>query len=94
MKRRPGYDRWLGAIHSPCVYRCFDARGVLLYIGSSVNVARRCQLHKSHSLWWPQVRGVVVTTFRTMQEARRSERRSIFTEQPTHNVQNKDVVNS
>jgi len=38
-----------------CVYRFFDAEGVLLYVGSTGNVWYRIGQHAAERPWWPEV---------------------------------------
>lgn len=90
--RRQSKDMWLSGIYAPCVYRCWDAAGRLLYIGSTMNLARRCIAHKSASAWWTAVRYLTSTPYPSERQARFVERHAIFAEQPPHNVMNKNAV--
>lgn len=90
-------DRWarsLGAgrlidieeiIARPTVYRLYNKRGTLLYVGSTTNVGARLQNHRGSQPWWPQVRKVRLDHFETIAEARSTEGEAIYAERPRHN---------
>lgn len=67
------------------VYRCFDASGRLLYIGSSKCVAMRLRGHESTSPWWPDVARTEVESHDNVLSARAAEARAIPAEQPLYN---------
>lgn len=69
----------------PAVYRCFDAVGVLLYIGSTESRLKRLAIHSTRTPWWPDVADVQVTRYPTIFEARGAERMAIVAENPLHN---------
>lgn len=69
------------------VYRCFDADGLLLYVGSTTkSVDSRIAAHQRDSSWWPSVAHVRVEEFAHGLAARAAEVRAIRTEHPIHNV--------
>jgi hypothetical protein len=70
----------------PGVYRCFDANGCLLYIGSARIVAARLSAHKSRTGWWPEVASVRVQRFASVGEARGAEWLAIIAENPRCNL--------
>ena len=75
------------AAKGPCVYRCFNEAGDLLYIGSTKTYLRRLQSHGTQSEWWPDVAATKAQRFPTLHEARVAERQAIGTENPIHNRQ-------
>jgi hypothetical protein len=75
------------AAKGPCVYRCFDTAGDLLYIGSAKAYLRRMQSHVTQSEWWPEVANTKVQRFPTLLEARVAELHAITAENPRHNRQ-------
>lgn len=69
------------------VYRCFDAAGQLLYVGStSRGASTRLQFHEKNAAWWPAVADVQLESFDRIEAARAAESRAIRTEHPKHNV--------
>jgi hypothetical protein len=75
------------AAKGPCVYRCFNAAGDLLYIGSAKAYLRRMQAHWTQSKWWPEVADTKVERFPTLLAARGAELHAIKTENPIENRQ-------
>jgi predicted GIY-YIG superfamily endonuclease len=72
----------------PCaVYRCFDADGTLLYIGSSENPKRRWGEHRrmKSSTWTDQCVYRTEEWFDSLTLAVRAEGRAIAFEHPVHN---------
>jgi hypothetical protein len=70
------------------LYRHYDANGVLLYVGQSVDPFRRLKQHQSASNGnWP-VRAVAMKTetFETLEEVCRAEGAAIATEKPRFNI--------
>lgn len=71
------------------VYRLYDARGALLYVGITRR-GRFPQRMREHSSkwWWPQVapHRATVQTFATRRGAETAERLAIASEHPAHNV--------
>lgn len=67
------------------VYRLYDDRNVLLYVGISDNPERRWQDHGTKP-WWPTVTRRTVAWFDTRVEALAEETRAILRENPLHNV--------
>lgn len=66
------------------VYLCFDAVGVLLYVGVSLSVAARLGAHRQ-GYWWPQVSTVEVRHCQTRAAALAWEAFLIETGQPVYN---------
>lgn len=68
------------------VYRLFDERGIILYIGVTDHPKRRWGTHASTKEWWPQVHTKKLVWFESRDEALAAERAAIFDEEPVHNV--------
>lgn len=68
-----------------CVYRCFNAAGELLYIGSTGVFLSRLKQHASGTTWWDQVADVQDERFPTLPEARAAELAAISAEKPLRN---------
>lgn len=74
------------------VYRCYDAAGVLLYVGCSVEPVTRVSSHRINSWWGDRLHSVRYTVFPTREKALEVERRTIFTERPVCNVKGRFLV--
>ena len=70
----------------PCLYRCFDRKGLLLYVGCSSNVGSRLASHAQQTDWWPLVWRIAVKRVSTLDQCRREEQRAIRDEYPKFNV--------
>lgn len=68
------------------VYRCYDAQGLLLYVGCTVDLATRRIGHTRQSWWFPQVDSYRVIAFSNRRRALAAEARAIATERPLWNV--------
>jgi GIY-YIG catalytic domain len=68
------------------LYRFYDARETLLYVGISVDPWRRWREHVLDKPWYPQVRHQSVTWYDSEREARKAETRAIRSERPRFNV--------
>jgi len=68
-----------------CVYRFFDGRGSLLYVGVTTCLPRRLREHASSKPWWSKVVRVDVEHFPTLAEAQAAETKAIKTEGPLYN---------
>ena len=71
----------------PCVYRCFNSAGRLIYIGSSEARLSRFQIHETQSPWWPEVAKTTDERYPTIFQARAAERLAIIAEMPLYNKQ-------
>ncbi|OPC76602.1 hypothetical protein B4N89_44740 [Embleya scabrispora] len=73
------------------VYRLFDADGVLLYVGISVDPVKRFRGHRYGSKrskpkeWWPQVASSRIEWFDSRSRAEFAESFAVVTEHPRHN---------
>ena len=69
------------------LYRFYDAEGVLLYIGISLNAASRAAQHRGDKSWWGEVARMSVEHYEvTRPEMEAIERNAIIVERPRHNV--------
>jgi excinuclease UvrABC nuclease subunit len=69
------------------VYRCYDADGVLLYIGCSYQVEKRLKWHTTSSAhWFQHVADVKVQQYANRSEGLAAELEAIITEEPVFNV--------
>lgn len=69
-----------------CVYRVFDSEGTLLYVGCTINLPQRLELHSHRSWWYCKSHRVTTEWFDDRKDALREEARAIYTEAPAHNV--------
>lgn len=67
------------------VYRCFDAEGRLVYVGSTGDLFSRLAQHRATSWWAPTVAKVKAEFYATGVLAREVERRAIRDEVPRWN---------
>lgn len=70
-----------------CVYRAFDAVGVLLYVGRTNNLPARLRAHRRERPWWAEVARWSVDVLPNDAEAATAERLAIQGEAPRYNVQ-------
>jgi excinuclease UvrABC nuclease subunit len=71
---------------SASVYEMYDADGVLLYIGRSVQVPARLQTHSQQKPWWTDVARIETTHLYTPEAAVRCESALIELKRPRWNV--------
>lgn len=69
-----------------CVYRYFDHRGKLIYVGASVNLDVRHQEHVDGAEWWWKVVRREVTWYPNRPEALAEEKRAQAEERPSDNT--------
>lgn len=67
------------------LYRHFDAKGVLLYVGISFSALMRLQGHKKNSSWFSEISTVTLERFYNRQGALAAERKAIAEERPRYN---------
>jgi hypothetical protein len=73
------------ATRKAAVYRLFAADGALLYIGSSYDPDKRCEVH--HRLpWWREVGRRTEEWFPNRSQAYTAETKAIWREKPKYNV--------
>jgi excinuclease UvrABC nuclease subunit len=70
---------------SACLYRHFDAKGRLLYVGFSVTVFARTMQHMHGSSWAKLVTRIELEHFDDRNKAWRAEQLAIAKEAPMHN---------
>ena len=68
------------------VYRLYDAAGVLLYVGISLDLSTRLKTHQKEKTGWPAVTRIDLQWCATREAAIAEERRAILSEQPLWNV--------
>jgi hypothetical protein len=68
------------------LYRFYDARENLLYVGITDEPWRRWREHVRTQPWYPQVKHQAVTWYDTERQARRAETRAIRRERPKFNI--------
>jgi hypothetical protein len=71
----------------PCMYRCINSAGRLIYIGSAEAYLKRLQSHETQTSWWAEVAETKAERFPTIFEARAAERLAIVAEKPLYNKQ-------
>jgi excinuclease UvrABC nuclease subunit len=70
----------------PCsLYRHYDLNKALLYVGVSVNAAKRTSDHSRGSPWFLRVRAITVEHFSSKSEALAAEGMAILMENPIFN---------
>ena len=75
------------------LYRHYDKRGRLLYVGISLHTAVRLMGHKSQrATWLYQVARIDIEWLPTRKAALAAERLAIKTEKPPHNIQHNDMA--
>ncbi len=74
------------------LYRCFDAKGKLLYIGASINPLARAYGHALNSPWFKKAAHITLVHLDISKDAVNIvEREAIHSEQPKHNVFHKSL---
>jgi predicted GIY-YIG superfamily endonuclease len=69
------------------LYRCFDADGVLLYVGCSMTLMARVRTHNQHTTWFNRVHVITLTWFNNNADVHRAEALAITIERPSENKQ-------
>lgn len=67
------------------LYRQYDARGRLLYVGFSMQLMHRLATHKSRSHWWRNVSRIEIQRFEKIGTALKTESALIRKERPLYN---------
>ena len=68
------------------LYRHFDEKGRLLYVGISLNAISRAKQHGKDKPWWLEVRSIQIELFPTREEAAQAEVEAIRKEKPLYNI--------
>lgn len=71
------------------LYRHFDAKGVLLYVGISLSTANRLGQHRCVSPWSKRVTSITIERYPNRKAALDAERNAIQSEGPLYNVTGK-----
>jgi predicted GIY-YIG superfamily endonuclease len=75
-----------GARQRTALYRHFDAKDRLLYIGISLSAIQRLAQHSQGAAWFEEITRVEVQWFGSRKEASDAEVEAIRTERPLHNL--------
>ena len=67
------------------VYRFYDDKGELLYVGRSYRLPERLSAHRYGKPWWPEV-ATIRLEWMPVAELHNAEMEAIRTENPRHNV--------
>jgi predicted GIY-YIG superfamily endonuclease len=67
------------------LYRHFDKRGRLLYVGVSLNTVARLAQHRDQAHWFDRITRIEIESFATRQEACKAEAEAIREERPFYN---------
>lgn len=73
------------------LYRFYDTRGVLLYVGITANLPRRLEKHGGRE-WWQDVARMECQPYPDRESVRAAEREAIETEKPLHNIRMNQAV--
>ncbi len=68
------------------MYRCFDAEGVLLYVGISLSTIKRLGQHRLNTQWFQSINRVDIEHFDSRRLAADAEIAAIQAERPRHNI--------
>lgn len=68
------------------LYRHFDEKGRLLYVGISLSAVKRLSQHSDKATWFFDIAKVTIESFPTREAALAAEKLAIRTERPVHNV--------
>lgn len=68
------------------LYRFYDASGVLLYVGITIDPGVRFKKHYSDKPWWTDIADIKIEQFPSRAAVLEAERNAIWHEHPLHNV--------
>lgn len=68
------------------LYRFFDERDVLLYVGITMDPGRRFKNHRATKAWWSEIERIELEQHPDRDTLALAEREAIKTEKPLHNV--------
>lgn len=77
---------------SAVVYRMYDKRNRLLYIGATSNPKERLRHHRYQSPFWAEVVSVVYEDHASRTDALAAEAAAILAEQPVYNVLHRSPI--
>lgn len=69
------------------LYRVYDVRDELLYVGVTLDVEQRFAAHRQGKTWWADVATIRLEHFGTRPELEAAEEAAIAAGRPVHNVQ-------
>lgn len=69
------------------LYRAFDAKGALIYVGVSLSVLQRLSQHRITAGWFGEVDTIKIERFASKGEAEAAEREAIAVDRPKYNIQ-------
>lgn len=69
------------------IYRIFDARGALIYVGQTCDLDERLVAHARSKAWWPAARRVEGSLVQNDEIAKQVEKELIRRDMPLYNVQ-------
>ena len=75
-----------------CLYRHFDEKGNLLYVGVSLSVMARLSQHRSASEWFGDIARVEIEHHPNRGAALEAEKKAIREEKPKHNIAHADAA--
>ena len=78
------YDRVRDRTH--ILYRCFNRRKMLLYVGMTNHPENRFKKHASEKVWWKYVDHITLQSFRSRQLLAVAESAAIEIEKPKFNI--------
>src|ERR1700722_11972509 len=76
----------LGDETPTALYRLYDAKGNLLYVGITGNIKARFAMHAESKSWWPEVARKTVQWHLARDIAAEAEVKAIKLERPLHNI--------
>jgi predicted GIY-YIG superfamily endonuclease len=68
------------------LYRCYNRKESLLYVGMTNNPEDRFKHHRTHQPWWPYVDHITLQQYATRRELAGAEATAIQDEHPKFNV--------
>ncbi|SRR5574340_61464 len=68
------------------VYRCYDDRGVLLYVGCTQSPDIRAATHRRRTKWFNDAIAIIYERYPCREDGLNAERSAIESENPLHNV--------
>jgi hypothetical protein len=74
------------------LYRFFDRTDALLYVGVSVDFAKRLGQHRKGKHWWPEVDHITIEHFDNRRDVLAAEKAAIESECPLYNVDHNELV--
>lgn len=68
------------------LYRHFNKKGKLLYVGKSMSIFNRISNHKSNSFWFEKISSITLEKHESEELLNRAERKAIEEEKPFYNI--------